>query len=343
MSQSESAVGALHRPMVARLATEQHRTATALELFFDLCFVTAVAQAAVAFEHELAEGHIGHGVLGYALVFFAIWWAWMNFTWFASAYDTDDVPQESADTAVRAVLAEQPHLDVVVHNAAHLGIGVTEAFTDEQIAAIFDTNTIGPHRVNRAVLPHMRAREQGLPVKRRARRRRRTGLSWLSLPSAAHQGRRRLGARSDTDVPQPPTAPRLPMGLRPARHCPAHTSRCSCAHALTGIPPSLPGRAASGAVPIPVIRCRAPARYAMIKGQDAGRAGDGPVDKGKRITGTARETLAAQLKADYEGGASIRTLANSTGRSFGFVHRILTETGVTLRGRGGATPPKPGA
>ncbi|MFD0023335.1 low temperature requirement protein A [Streptomyces sp. NPDC058382] len=83
---------ALHRPMVARLADEKHRTATMLELFFDLCFVTAVAQAATAFEHELDEGHIGHGVLGYAMVFFAIWWAWMNFTWFASAYDTDDVP-----------------------------------------------------------------------------------------------------------------------------------------------------------------------------------------------------------------------------------------------------------
>ncbi|MEU9203251.1 low temperature requirement protein A [Streptomyces sp. NPDC048332] len=81
-----------HRPMVARLSDEQHRTATMLELFFDLCFVTAVAQAATAFEHELAGGHIGHGVLGYAMVFFAIWWAWMNFTWFASAYDTDDVP-----------------------------------------------------------------------------------------------------------------------------------------------------------------------------------------------------------------------------------------------------------
>lgn len=50
-----------------------------------------MAQVASAFEHELSEGHIGHGVLGYALVFFAIWWAWMNFTWFASAYDTDDV------------------------------------------------------------------------------------------------------------------------------------------------------------------------------------------------------------------------------------------------------------
>ncbi|MEU1211936.1 low temperature requirement protein A [Streptomyces sp. NPDC005790] len=92
MSQSPSAFGAWIRPMAARHTGEEHRTATMLELFFDLCFVAAVAQAAVAFEHELAEGHIGHGILGYAMVFFAIWWAWMNFTWFASAYDTDDVP-----------------------------------------------------------------------------------------------------------------------------------------------------------------------------------------------------------------------------------------------------------
>ncbi|MGW2207317.1 helix-turn-helix domain-containing protein [Streptomyces sp. NPDC001774] len=67
------------------------------------------------------------------------------------------------------------------------------------------------------------------------------------------------------------------------------------------------------------------------------------MDKGKRITGQARETLAAELKTAYEGGASIRTLAGSTGRSYGFIHRILTETGVTLRGRGGAARPGSGA
>ncbi len=78
MSESQSAAGAWHRPMVARLSSEKHRAATALELFFDLCFVTAVAQASGAFEHELAEGRIAHGILGYAMVFFAIWWAWAN-------------------------------------------------------------------------------------------------------------------------------------------------------------------------------------------------------------------------------------------------------------------------
>src|SRR5829696_5430025 len=83
--------GAWYRPMVARATDEEHRSATVLELFFDLCFVVAVAQAASALDHQIAEDHVGDGVVGYAMVFFAIWWAWMNFTWFASAYDTDDV------------------------------------------------------------------------------------------------------------------------------------------------------------------------------------------------------------------------------------------------------------
>ena len=59
--------------------------------------------------------------------------------------------------------------------------------------------------------------------------------------------------------------------------------------------------------------------------------------KGTRVTGADRSKLASDLKKRYDGGESIRSLAASTGRSYGFVHRILTETGVSLRGRGGAT------
>jgi hypothetical protein len=59
--------------------------------------------------------------------------------------------------------------------------------------------------------------------------------------------------------------------------------------------------------------------------------------KGTRVTGADRSKLATDLKKRYDGGESIRALANATGRSYGFIHRILTETGVTLRGRGGAT------
>jgi hypothetical protein len=59
--------------------------------------------------------------------------------------------------------------------------------------------------------------------------------------------------------------------------------------------------------------------------------------KGARITGQARDKLASDLRRKYDAGQSIRALAESSGRSYGFVHRILTESGTTLRGRGGAT------
>ncbi|MBA2768296.1 MAG: transcriptional regulator [Sporichthyaceae bacterium] len=59
--------------------------------------------------------------------------------------------------------------------------------------------------------------------------------------------------------------------------------------------------------------------------------------KGARITGGDRSKLAADLKKKYSSGRSIRELAAETGRSYGFVHRILAESGVPLRGRGGAT------
>jgi Helix-turn-helix domain len=59
--------------------------------------------------------------------------------------------------------------------------------------------------------------------------------------------------------------------------------------------------------------------------------------KGTRVTGSDRSELANNLKNRYDSGESIRALANATGRSYGFIHRLLTETGVELRGRGGAT------
>jgi low temperature requirement protein LtrA len=78
--------------MLARDPGEAHRVATPLELLVDLCFVVAVAQVSARLHHGLVAGHVGDSLLGYAMVFFSIWWAWMNFSWFASAYDTDDVP-----------------------------------------------------------------------------------------------------------------------------------------------------------------------------------------------------------------------------------------------------------
>ncbi|MEV7663728.1 low temperature requirement protein A [Paenarthrobacter sp. NPDC089316] len=69
---------------------EKHRTATPLELFFDLTFVIAFGVAGNQFAHAVAEAHFGPGLLGFCYAMFAVIWAWVNFTWFASAYDTDD-------------------------------------------------------------------------------------------------------------------------------------------------------------------------------------------------------------------------------------------------------------
>ncbi len=81
-----------YRPMLPRDRDEPHRASTPLELLFDLCFVVAVGRAGLALEDQLGHGHAAAGVISYVMIFFAIWWAWMNFTWFASAYDCDDVP-----------------------------------------------------------------------------------------------------------------------------------------------------------------------------------------------------------------------------------------------------------
>jgi low temperature requirement protein LtrA len=78
------------RPAGPRDPREPHRVATNLELLFDLCFVVAVAYAGNELHHAIAANHLGSGILNYLTVFFAIWWAWMNFTWYASAYDNDD-------------------------------------------------------------------------------------------------------------------------------------------------------------------------------------------------------------------------------------------------------------
>jgi low temperature requirement protein LtrA len=83
-------------PMRPRDRGEHDRASTPLELFVDLCFVVGVAQAAEALHHSLGEGHVTHGLQGFFSMFFAVWWAWVNFTWFASAYDTDDVPYRLA-------------------------------------------------------------------------------------------------------------------------------------------------------------------------------------------------------------------------------------------------------
>ncbi|MET8248267.1 low temperature requirement protein A [Streptomyces sp. NPDC005202] len=112
------------RPLTARGRDEAHRVATPLELFFDLCFVVAVAQAGVELVHAVAEGHPGHGIPNYAMLFFAIWWAWMNFAWFASAYDNDDL-------LYRVVTLVQ------IAGVLVLAAGVSRAFEDHDFFVVW--------------------------------------------------------------------------------------------------------------------------------------------------------------------------------------------------------------
>lgn len=76
----------------ARDITENHRVSSPLELLFDLTFVVAISSLVTQLVHAVAEGHAAEVVGPFLMVFFAIWWAWNQFTWLASAYDNDDVP-----------------------------------------------------------------------------------------------------------------------------------------------------------------------------------------------------------------------------------------------------------
>lgn len=76
--------------MAGRDPSEHGRAATPLELLFDLTFVVAFAQASDQLSHLVAKGHVGSALAAFAFVIFAVTWAWINFSWFASAFDTDD-------------------------------------------------------------------------------------------------------------------------------------------------------------------------------------------------------------------------------------------------------------
>lgn len=78
------------RRMSGRDPDEHGRASTPLELLFDLTFVVAVGQAANLFAHSVFEGHTWTGLIAFAIAVFAIVWAWINFSWFGSAFDTDD-------------------------------------------------------------------------------------------------------------------------------------------------------------------------------------------------------------------------------------------------------------
>jgi NAD(P)-dependent dehydrogenase (short-subunit alcohol dehydrogenase family) len=80
------------------------------------------------------------------------------------AVEMDLSTQSSVNAAIERITDEQSRLDVIVHNAGHMVLGPSEAFTPEQLTSVYDTNVVGAQRVNRAALPHLRARGSGLLV-----------------------------------------------------------------------------------------------------------------------------------------------------------------------------------
>ena len=88
--------------MPARELHEPNRTATALELFFGLVAVIAIASATAQFHHAISAGHGAENLVNSLLVFTGIWWAWMNFTWFASGFDNDDAVYRALTVVIMA-------------------------------------------------------------------------------------------------------------------------------------------------------------------------------------------------------------------------------------------------
>lgn len=91
MSDNNAYRSVLVNPLVARHKDEAHRSATPLELFYDLIYVVAIAFLAGELHHAITEWHhVPHALFMYCWIFWCIWWPWNTYTFFASGYDTDD-------------------------------------------------------------------------------------------------------------------------------------------------------------------------------------------------------------------------------------------------------------
>jgi len=116
------------RRMTGRDPHEAHRVATPLELLFDLTFATSFSLGAAQFAHVLAAGHFSAAILGFGFASFAICWAWINFSWFSSAYDTDDwifrIITMVQMTGVLVLAIGLPRMFASIEHGPHLDNGV---------------------------------------------------------------------------------------------------------------------------------------------------------------------------------------------------------------------------
>jgi len=80
------------------------------------------------------------------------------------AIELDVTSDDSAKAAIERIIAEVGRINVLIHNAGHMGYGPAEAFSPAQYAQFYEVNVIGAQRVNRAALPHMRTAGKSLMV-----------------------------------------------------------------------------------------------------------------------------------------------------------------------------------
>jgi low temperature requirement protein LtrA len=174
VSTSPANADALHhhsRRMGGRDRHEAQRVATPLELLFDLTFVVGFGLAASQLAHALAEGHYSVALLGFGLASFGICWAWTNFTWFASAYDTDDW--------IFRVVTMVQMIGVLV-----LAIGVPRMFVSIEHGEHLDTSMM----VLGYVIMRLALVSQWLRAARQDSGRRRPCMAYAALISGAQIG-----------------------------------------------------------------------------------------------------------------------------------------------------------
>ena len=124
MSNLKTTRSVLVNPLTARCKDEEHRSATPLELFYDLVYVVAIAFLAGELHHAITEmHHVPHALLMYLWIFWCVWWPWNTYTFFASGYDTDDTQFRLASFAQM--------IGVII-----VAIGIKPAFQEENFLYI---------------------------------------------------------------------------------------------------------------------------------------------------------------------------------------------------------------
>ena len=175
--------------MTGRDPAESHRASTPLELLFDLTFVVAFSQISSQTAHALELGHISTALIGFAFTTFAVAWAWINYSWLASAYDNDDIFFRIATLVVM--------IGVLV-----VALGVPPVFRSLEEGEHLDNGVAGrglchhAHRDGRDLAPRREARPRAAthePGVRQEHRDRPDRLGRADLPEPAHLHDIRIG------------------------------------------------------------------------------------------------------------------------------------------------------